>query len=101
MPPKTVPFTQVMTTGANGVCPEDILYLTYPMGPALNISTEVTARDLDAWVGSGMTCLENGGMAHPIHLVAYLLAQEHNASYRRLAEQALNGTMYGCCYGPY
>ena len=28
------------------------------MGPALNISTKVTASDLDAWIGSGMTCLE-------------------------------------------
>ena len=69
--------------------------------PALNISSEGTARDLDAWIGSGMTCLENGGMTHPIRLVAFLLAQQHNASYGRLAEQALNGTMYGCCYGPY
>lgn len=48
-----------------------------------------------------MTCLENGGMTHPIRLVSFLMAQEHNASYRGLAEQALNGTMYGCCYGPY
>eukprot|EP01052_Picozoa_sp_SAG31_P029702 SAG31_NODE_2973_length_4832_cov_11.390882_5_plen_185_part_00 len=40
-------------------------------------------------------------MTHPIRLVAFLLAQEHNVSYRNLAEQALNGTMYGCCYGPY
>ena len=38
------------------------------MGPALNISTEVTARDLDAWIGSGYTCLENGGMA-PLRIV--------------------------------
>ena len=48
-------------------------------------------RDLDAWIGSGMTCLENGGMTHPIRLISFLIAQEHNASYHRLAEQALNG----------
>ena len=46
-------------------------------------------------------CAQNGGMTHPIRLVSFLLAQEHNASYVALAEQALNGTMYGCCYGPY
>lgn len=60
-------------------------YLSYPMGPALNITTETTARDFDAWVGSGLTCLENGGMAHPIHAISLLLAKEHNASYERLA----------------
>ena len=38
-----------------------------------------------------MTCLENGGMTHPIRLISFLIAQEHNASYHRLAEQALNG----------
>jgi hypothetical protein len=112
MPPKTVPFETVMLggqpfsatnlkAGHGSVCPEDVMYLSYPMGPALDISTEVTSRDLDAWIGSGMTCLENGGMTHPIRLVSFLMAQQHNASYRRLAEQALNGTMYGCCYGPY
>ena len=109
MPDKVVPFDTVLlggkpfqelspaeikanpTAGHGSVCPEDVMYLTYPMGPAHNISTEVTARDLDAWIGSGMTCLENGGMTHPIRLVSFLLAQQHNASYRGLAEQALNG----------
>jgi hypothetical protein len=53
----------------------------------------MTQRDLDAWIGTGMTCLENGGMTHPIRLISFLIAQEHNTSYHRLAEQALNGTM--------
>lgn len=74
---------------------------TYPMGPALNVSVATTSRDLDAWVGSGLTCLENGGMTHPIHLVSFLIAQQYNNSYRTLAERSLNGTMYGVCYGPY
>ena len=51
------------------------------MGPSLNISADQTARDLDAWVGSGLTCLENGGMTHPIHIVSFLLAQDYNESY--------------------
>lgn len=79
--------------GHASVCPEDVMYLSYPMGPALNISSAMTQRDLDAWIGSGMTCLENGGMTHPIRLISFLIAQEHNTSYHRLAEQALNGTM--------
>lgn len=82
------------TAGSASVCPEDVMYLSYPMGPALNISSDMTQRDLDAWIGSGMTCLENGGMTHPIRLISFLIAQDHNASYHRLAEQALNGTMY-------
>ena len=101
MPTGTVPFGTYMSDGHGTVCPEDVMYLTYPMGPALNISVDVTARDLDAWVGSGLTCLENGGMTHPIHIVSFLLAQQHNASYRGLAERSLNGTMYGVCYGPF
>jgi hypothetical protein len=28
--------------GHASVCPEDVMYLSYPMGPALNISTEMT-----------------------------------------------------------
>ena len=55
-------FATNLKAGRGSVCPEDVMYLSYPLGPALNISTEVTARDLDAWVGSGMTCLENGGI---------------------------------------
>jgi hypothetical protein len=69
------------------------MFLSYPMGPALNISTDVTARDLDAWVGSGLTCLENGGMTHPVHIISFLTAKAHNSTYQRLAERALNGTM--------
>ena len=101
MPNRTVPFSTYMKNGVATVCPEDVMYLTYPMGPALNITTETTARDFDAWVGSGLTCLENGGMTHPIHAISLLLAKEHNASYGRLAERSLNGTMYGCCYGSF
>ena len=113
MPKGTVPSAMILppffdpvgpSNRSNGhatVCPEDVMYLSYPMGPALNISSDQTSRDLDAWIGSGLTCLENGGMTHPIRIVSFLLAQEHNSSYNRLAEQALNGTMYGCCYGPY
>jgi hypothetical protein len=37
MPANTVPFDTVLINGRHSVCPEDILYLSYPMGPALNI----------------------------------------------------------------
>ena len=40
--------------GSGSVCPEDVMYLSYPMGPALNISTELTSRDLDAWIGEAI-----------------------------------------------
>ena len=47
------------TAGHASVCPEDVMYLSYPMGPALNISTAMTQRDLDAWIGSGESCIGN------------------------------------------
>jgi hypothetical protein len=81
MPDKTVPFDRIMlggkpfdqltaaqrkanpTAGGGSVCPEDVMYLSYPMGPALNISTELTSRDLDAWIGETMgTFAFPGGM---------------------------------------
>ena len=41
-------------------CPEDVGYLSYPLGPSLNISAELRRRDLQYW--QAYTCLENPGM---------------------------------------
>lgn len=41
------------------VCPEDVLYLTWPMGPYLNLSREVMQND--ALFYTPLTCLENAG----------------------------------------
>jgi len=40
-------------------CPEDVGYLSYPLGPSLNISAEQRRRDLMYW--QRYTCLENPG----------------------------------------
>ena len=97
-----------MPVGKNGVsviqaphatsCPEDINYLSYPMGPSLNISAELTRRDMQYWSDGTKTCLENAGMTAPIHAISWLKTVPPNITG---AEFALNRSMLAVAYGPF
>ena len=41
------------------ICPEDVNYLTYPLGPYMNLSGAVIANNARYYVP--LTCLENAG----------------------------------------
>ena len=79
-------------------CPEDINYLSYPLGPQLNISAELTRRDMIYWSDGSRTCLENAGMTAPIHAIAWLKTVPPNITG---AEFALNRSMLSVAYGPF
>jgi hypothetical protein len=57
-------------------CPEDVGYLSYPLGPSLNISAELRRRDLQYW--QAYTCLENPGMTGPIQAINWLKVSPPN-----------------------
>eukprot|EP00035_Acanthoeca_spectabilis_P014265 m.271436 g.271436 ORF g.271436 m.271436 type:complete len:952 (-) comp16091_c0_seq1:156-3011(-) len=97
-----------MPVGANGIsvinppratsCPEDINYLSYPLGPSLNISAELTRRDMVYWSDGTKTCLENAGMTAPIHAISWLKTVPPNITG---AEFALNRSILAVSYGPF
>eukprot|EP01116_Phalansterium_solitarium_P000369 TRINITY_DN10238_c0_g2_i1.p1 TRINITY_DN10238_c0_g2~~TRINITY_DN10238_c0_g2_i1.p1 ORF type:complete len:902 (+),score=181.51 TRINITY_DN10238_c0_g2_i1:235-2940(+) len=76
------------------VCPEDVLYLTYPMSDALNVSPAVSLNDANTYVP--ITCEENAGMTTPIHTIVWLQLGDSAR-----AEDELYRDMYGACYGPF
>eukprot|EP00041_Stephanoeca_diplocostata_P030232 m.908724 g.908724 ORF g.908724 m.908724 type:complete len:868 (+) comp23715_c1_seq4:345-2948(+) len=90
MPPRTISLPKHTS------CPEDIGYLSFPMGPALGVQVNTTRNNLERWVESGLTCLENSGMTGPIHVVNYLRVGNTTA-----ADQALNRSMLAAVYGPF
>ena len=51
----------VITSPRSTSCPEDINYLSYPLGPSLNISATQTRQDMQYWSAGDRTCLENPG----------------------------------------
>ena len=50
----------VISTPRSYSCPEDINYLSYPLGPSLGVDAEGTRRDMQWHLTT--TCLENPGM---------------------------------------
>ena len=48
-----------VTNPSHYVCPEDINYIGYPLGPSLNISAETRHQDMNYHITK--TCLENPG----------------------------------------
>ena len=50
----------VISTPRSYSCPEDINYLSYPLGPSLGVDAESTRRDMQWHLTT--TCLENPGM---------------------------------------
>eukprot|EP01063_Lacrimia_lanifica_P033175 TRINITY_DN5834_c0_g3_i1.p1 TRINITY_DN5834_c0_g3~~TRINITY_DN5834_c0_g3_i1.p1 ORF type:complete len:863 (+),score=241.18 TRINITY_DN5834_c0_g3_i1:39-2591(+) len=63
-------------TGQHTVCPEDVLYLAYPLRDYMNVSAEVAAADVNFF--EPRTCRFNAGMTTPIHTIVMtdLLAAE-------------------------
>eukprot|EP00947_MAST-08B_sp_MAST-8B-sp1_P005903 g5903.t1 len=87
----------VVTGPHSTSCPEDVNYLTYPMGPMLNTSSALSRRDMQYWAGGDRTCLENPGMTAPIHAISWLKVQPPNTTG---AEAALNRSMLAAVFGP-
>ena len=78
------------------VCPEDVMYLSYPLGDALNITKTVTENDYNHFVP--VTCQENAGMTTPIHSITQLMLK--NPDYIKV-EYVFNRSMYAASYGAY
>lgn len=76
------------------VCPEEVLYLSYPLAEAMNVSLETTRRDAERFIP--ITCQENAGMTTPIHTVT-LLDLDMPAE----AQAAFNRSLRAACYGPF
>ncbi|CAF1032489.1 unnamed protein product [Didymodactylos carnosus] len=74
------------------VCPEDVLYLTYPMN--FNITPEIVRNDAEKFVP--ITCKENAGMTAPIHNIVWLMLNE---SFK--AEGEFNRSLQACTYGEF
>jgi hypothetical protein len=68
-------------------CPEDVGYLSYPLGPSLNISSELRRRDLQYW--QAYTCLENPGMTAPIQAINWLKVTPPNMTGELTAPSAV------------
>eukprot|EP01059_Diplonema_ambulator_P008627 TRINITY_DN18289_c0_g1_i1.p1 TRINITY_DN18289_c0_g1~~TRINITY_DN18289_c0_g1_i1.p1 ORF type:complete len:848 (+),score=236.78 TRINITY_DN18289_c0_g1_i1:252-2546(+) len=86
-------------TPSHTVCPEDVLYLSYPLGEALGVPAEVTQSDYEFFVP--VTCEENSGMTTPIHTVVQLDLLGQQLGNVSLMEAEFNRSMYAGCYGPY
>eukprot|EP01084_Bolivina_argentea_P087940 158765_1 len=87
-------------TGAHTVCPEDILYLSYPLNPYdLNISLTVIKNDYDFFVPR--TCEANAGMTTPIHTIVQTMLISDGIGDINMMEHEFNRSMYGACYGSY
>jgi trehalose/maltose hydrolase-like predicted phosphorylase len=76
------------------VCPEDVMYLSYPMAEAMNVSLETTRRDADRFLP--ITCKENAGMTTPIHTITLLDLDRPEE-----AQAEFNRSLRGACYGPF
>jgi trehalose/maltose hydrolase-like predicted phosphorylase len=81
-------------SAAHSVCPEDVLYLTYPLGEALATPTAVSRADAELF--APMTCMENAGMTTPIHTIVWLALGNETAAAREF-----NRSMYAAAYGPF
>eukprot|EP00039_Didymoeca_costata_P003338 m.66968 g.66968 ORF g.66968 m.66968 type:complete len:964 (+) comp11849_c0_seq1:166-3057(+) len=90
--------TKYMDTSSHTSCPEDVNYLTYPMGPSLNVSENLSRADMQFWSDGTKTCLENAGMTGPIHAISWLKMYPPNMTG---AELGLNRSMLACAYGPF
>ena len=80
--------------GTHTVCPEDVLYLSYPLGEALGTTANATRGD--AAFFAPKTCKENAGMTGPVHAAVWL-----DAGRPDLAQAALNRSLHAACYGPF
>ncbi|CAF0967714.1 unnamed protein product [Adineta steineri] len=76
----------------NYVCPEDVLYLTYPMN--FNVTPEIIRNDAETFIP--ITCQENAGMTGPIHSIVWLLLNE-----TLRAEGEFNRSLQACTYGEF
>ena len=76
------------------VCPEDVLLLTYPLGPFLNVTADVSRRDAELF--APLTCRENAGMTTPIHTIVWLALGNVTA-----AQAAFNRSLHAAAYGPF
>ncbi|CAF4220657.1 unnamed protein product, partial [Adineta steineri] len=74
------------------VCPEDVLYLTYPMN--FNVTPEIIRNDAETFIP--ITCQENAGMTGPIHSIVWLMLNE-----TLKAEGEFNRSLQACTYGEF
>ncbi|CAF1534955.1 unnamed protein product, partial [Adineta steineri] len=74
------------------VCPEDVLYLTYPMN--FNVTPEIIRNDAETFIP--ITCQENAGMTAPIHSIVWLQLNE-----TLKAEGEFNRSLQACTYGEF
>jgi len=74
------------------VCPEDVLYLTYPMN--FNVTPEIIRNDAETFIP--ITCQENAGMTGPIHAIVWLMLNETIK-----AEGEFNRSLQACTYGEF
>eukprot|EP01084_Bolivina_argentea_P106703 190888_1 len=89
-------------TPRHTVCPEDVLYLSYPLNgiDELNITKNITNNDYNYFVP--ITCQENAGMTTPIHTIVQLLLMSDNiVTNTNVMENEFNRSMYAAAYGPY
>ncbi|CAF3611118.1 unnamed protein product [Rotaria sordida] len=76
----------------NYVCPEDVLYLTYPMN--FNVTSKIIRNDAETFIP--ITCQENAGMTAPIHTIVWLMLNE-----TLKAEREFNRSLQACTYGEF
>jgi len=74
------------------VCPEDVLYLTYPMN--FNVTPKIIRNDAETFIP--ITCKENAGMTGPIHAIVWLMLNESLK-----AEGEFNRSLQACTYGEF
>ncbi|CAF1386310.1 unnamed protein product [Adineta steineri] len=74
------------------VCPEDVLFLTYPMN--FNVTPEIIRNDAETFIP--ITCEENAGMTGPIHAIVWLMLNE-----TLKAEGEFNRSLQACTYGEF
>ncbi|CAF1685736.1 unnamed protein product [Rotaria magnacalcarata] len=74
------------------VCPEDVLYLTYPMN--FNVTPAIIRNDAETFIP--ITCQENAGMTAPIHAIVWLMLNE-----TLKAEGEFNRSLQACTYGEF
>ncbi|UJR22365.1 hypothetical protein I4U23_025427 [Adineta vaga] len=74
------------------VCPEDVLFLTYPLN--FNVTPEIIRNDAETYIP--VTCQENAGMTGPIHAIVWLMLNEPLK-----AEGEFNRSLQACTYAEF
>ena len=81
------------------VCPDDVMYLSYPFGDLLGTTEETTKNDYDFFVP--VTCKENSGMTTPVHAVSQLTLKGADLFAQEAFDEEFFRSLHAGVYGPF